>query len=64
MLAGNNPINEQNIKIEVPTKFLDTKSISSLFHIEKDVKRENIKPSTLDKPEILNYYLSGWRYWN
>ena len=58
------PINEKNIKIEVPTKFLENNSIDSLFHIEKDVKRANIKPSTLDHPEILNYYLNGWRYWN
>ena len=64
ILAGNNPINEKNIKITVPTKFLDDSSIESLFHIEKDVKRNNIKASTLDKPEILNYYLNGWRYWN
>lgn len=64
MLASNNPINEKNIKINVPTKFLENNSIDSLFHIEKDVKRKNIKASTLDHPEILNYYLNGWRYWN
>ena len=64
MLASNNPINEKNIIINVPTKFLENNSIDSLFYIEKDIQRKNIKPSTLDHPEILNYYLSGWRYWN
>ena len=64
MLASNNPIKEQEINVSVPTKFLDDNSIKSLFHIEKDVKRDGIKSSTLDHPEILNYYLNGWRYWN
>ena len=64
MLASNNPIKEQEINVSVPTKFLDDNSIKSLFHIEKDVKRDGIKSSTLNHPEILNYYLNGWRYWN
>ncbi len=64
VLAANKEISENNIDIKVPTKFLDKNSISSLFHIEKDIIRKNIKASTLNKPEILNYYLSGWRYWN
>lgn len=65
MLAGNRPIDENSIKISgIKTKFLDNNSVKSLFHIEKDVLRDNIKASTLDKPEILNYYLNGWRYWN
>ena len=34
------------------------------FIIEKDVVRDNIKPSKLENPEILKYYLAGWRYWN
>lgn len=64
VLASNNPIDEKNIKINVPTKFLENSSVLSLFHIDKDVYRKGIKASTLDSPEILNYYLKGWRYWN
>ena len=64
VLASNNKINENSINIKVQTKFLDNNSINSLFHIEKDIIRENIKSSTLNKPEILNYYLNGWKYWN
>lgn len=65
MLASNKPIDENTIKIEnLKTRYVDNNSVKSLFHIEKDILRDNIKASTLDKPEILNYYLNGWRYWN
>lgn len=64
ILASNKKIYENKINITVPTKYLENSSINSLFHIEKDVYRDNIKPSALNKPEILNYYLKGWRYWN
>lgn len=64
ILASDLPIDISKIKINIQTKYLENTAINRLFHIEKDLLRENIKPSTLDKPEILNYYLQGWRYWN
>lgn len=64
VLASNLPIDENKIKIIVPTKYLETAYIKNLFYIEKDLYREGIKASTLNRPEILNYYMQGWRYYN
>ena len=64
MLAGNRPLDTSRINITIPTKYLDNNSVPSLFVIEKDLYRKNIKASTLNNPTILNYYLNGWRYWN
>ena len=64
MLAGNIPYNIEDIKLNVETKYLDDELLQKAFVIEKDIVKENIKPSKLDNPEILNYYLKGWRYWN
>ena len=55
---------EKNIKLNIETKYLDDELVQKSFVIEKDVIKQNIKPSKLDNPEILNYYLAGWRYWN
>jgi spermidine synthase len=64
VMASNIPYSVDDIDITVETKFLDNDVAKKAFLIEKDLKREGIKPSGLDKPEILNYYLQGWRYWN
>ena len=45
------------------TGYLLIKDITS-FIIEKDIQRNGIRFSTLDKPIILDYYLKGWRYFN
>ena len=64
VLGTNYSINLDNIKVSVPVRYADSETIKEFFHIPKDVKRQNIKISTLNSPEILNYYLNGWRYWN
>ena len=64
MLASNHNIDESTIEIKVPAKYIEKGSIKEFFYIPKDVQRSNIKISTLNKPEILNYYLSGWKYWD
>ena len=53
-----------NFKLGVETKYIDNETYKKAFVIEKDIKRNNIKFSTIDKPAILDYYLQGWRYWN
>ncbi|MBQ4646637.1 MAG: polyamine aminopropyltransferase [Candidatus Gastranaerophilales bacterium] len=64
ILASDKKIDEKNIKLSIETKFLDEKTIQNLFVIPKDIQKENIKISTLNNPEILNYYLRGWKYWD
>ncbi len=64
VLAANKKINEEDIEINVPVKYIDKGIIKDFFYIPKDVRRENIKSSTLNDPQVLHYYLNGWRYWD
>ena len=64
MLASKHNIDISNINIDVPTKYIENSSIEEFFYIPKDVQRTNIKTSTLNNPAILDYYLSGWKYWD
>lgn len=64
IMASNIKYDIQKIRIKVETKYIDDEVIKNAFKLEKDVKRENIMYSTLDRPKILEYYLKGWRYWN
>ena len=64
MLASNHNIDESNIDIQVSTRYIEKDSVKEFFYIPKDVRRTGIRVSTLNKPEILNYYLSGWKYWD
>lgn len=64
MLASNVDYDVKDIKLNVDTKYLNDELVQKAFVIEKDIVRDNIKPSKLENPEILKYYLAGWRYWN
>ena len=64
ILASNIKYDINNINIDVETKFTDKEVALNAFKLEKDVQRNNVQYSTLDRPKILEYYLSGWRYWN
>ena len=64
VLGANKKIDENKIEINVPIKYIDKGIIKDFFYIPKDVRRENIKVSTLNDPQILHYYLSGWKYWD
>lgn len=46
------------------TRFYSAQMEPQLFTFSKDLLGDNEKISTLDKPEVLYYYLEGWRYWN
>lgn len=64
ILGSNIKFDINKIEIKVDTKFIDNEIIKNAFKLEKDVQRDNIQYSTLDRPKILEYYLNGWRYWN
>lgn len=64
IMASNIRYNVDDINISVNTKFIDKDIVHSAFKLERDVQRDNIEYSTMDKPKILDYYLAGWRYWN
>ncbi len=64
ILVSDIPKNIADIKLNIETKYLDSELAGNSFKLEKDIQRTNIKYSTLDKPQILEYYLRGWRYWD
>ena len=64
ILKEKKKIDESSIEINVPVKYIDKGIIRDLFYIPKDVRRENIQVSTLNNPQVLHYYLSGWKYWD
>ena len=63
VMASNINYDVNKFKLTVKTKYLTEDVFRSSFVFGKDLMRENIKPSTLDKPTISEYYLSGWKYW-
>ena len=63
VMASNINYRLSEASIFVPTKYLESNNIQSLFIFEKDISEENTKFSTLDDPVVLRYYLKGWQYW-
>ena len=59
--AGLDPL---DIDLQVPTRFLDAAMLPKLFDFEKDLRSPPITVSTLDRPDVLGYYLEGWKHWN
>jgi len=50
---------------DVPTRFLNADTLPGLFAFPNDLRPPGtIRPSTVDHPRVLDYYLAGWRYWN
>ncbi len=45
------------------TRYLDRSLFARIFLFEKDMGEIKLEASTLNRPVILNYYLSGWRNW-
>ncbi len=54
----------ENIRIDVPTHFLNDTTVRRLFYFEPDLRLDSILPSTLDRPRLLEYYLADWRRWS
>jgi spermidine synthase len=63
VLASDRKLILDEIKIQVPTKYLENQTLKKLFFFEKDLRETEVSISSLDKPLILTHYLSGWKYW-
>jgi spermidine synthase len=50
-------------KLPIATRYLTTEIISQMLYFPKDLQAKNAKINELDKPIILDYYLSGWQYY-
>ncbi len=64
ILASHVPLSKDTLTITVPTRFVASDNVEGLFVFSKDLMVEDIRPSSLDDPTILQYYLDGWKYWN
>lgn len=52
-----------DVKIQVPTRFLRTESLSALAAFDADSAPAPVSPSSLDHPRILSYYEKGAKRW-
>jgi len=46
------------------TKFYSADVELAMRAFSQDIVNKNAEVSTLDKPNVLYYYLAGWKYWN
>jgi spermidine synthase len=52
------------LTVNVPTQFLDQDKIRAMFTFSKDLMVDDIKYSSLNEPNVMRYYMEGWKYWN
>ncbi|MFT4927896.1 MAG: spermidine synthase [Phenylobacterium sp.] len=45
-------------------RFVSHDNWQHYFHFDKDIAAIDVKVSSLDQPEVMKYYLQGWKYWN
>lgn len=63
VLASDAKLNMAKPELSVETRFLQPDGVKTYFEFDKDIARENVSISTLDRPVILDYYLAGWEHY-
>ena len=48
----------------IDNRFIADTDWQHYFHFDRDIGLLASKVSTIDRPEVMNYYLKGWKYWN
>jgi spermidine synthase len=61
VIASSNPVDPARARLEVATRFLTPATLRELFVLDKDISAVPVDVSTLDRPAVLNYYLSDWK---
>ncbi len=61
VLASRRSIDPDALAVGVPTRFLDTPTLRSLFVFPADMPRRQVEPNTLFQPVLPRYYREGWR---
>jgi spermidine synthase len=65
VMAADRRLQPSTLAPEVPTRFLNAATVPHLFAFPSDIAApDTVRPSTLDRPRVLDLYLAGWRYWN
>ena len=58
------PMDSMQLKLEVPTQYLEDAHIQERFYFAKDFQVQDTVINTLDHPTLLNLYLDDTRRWN
>ncbi len=65
VLAADRRLRPTDAAPQVETQYLTDRIVPGLFTFPKDLAPpDTVRPSTLDRPRVLDAYLDGWRYWN
>jgi len=66
VLAANRPLDPTAGAPTVETQYLNAGVLPGLFQFPEDLQppEEDLQPSTLDRPRVLDAYLEGWQHWN
>lgn len=64
VLAEKSPSNIQSFTFPTELKFIDSKTVESLFYFPKDQKPKKLKINTLDNPILFQYHHQDWSEWN
>jgi len=65
VLAAERRLAPSRTRLSVDTRYLTEALIPGLFVFPKDLDPpDDLRPSTLDRPRVLDAYLEGWQYWN
>lgn len=63
VMASKQPLQGRALP-QMNNRFVGNDSWQHYFHFDKDILSPQVKISTLDRPEVMHYYLKGWQYWN
>ncbi|MHB0870654.1 MAG: polyamine aminopropyltransferase [Chloroflexota bacterium] len=61
IMASRAPLNVDQLAVSVPTRFLDTSTLRSLFVFPSDMARREVQPNSLIQPALPGYYREGWQ---
>jgi spermidine synthase len=61
ILASQMSLNPDDIKLSVPTRFLDVPTVRSLFVFPADMPKLQVQPNGLIQPVLPGYYREGWQ---
>ncbi|MGE5620169.1 MAG: polyamine aminopropyltransferase [Sphingomonadaceae bacterium] len=61
LVASGAPLDPEDLAVSVPTRFLDTPTLRSLFIFPADMAKLTVEPNTLIQPTLPGYYRQGWR---
>ncbi|PHI18221.1 hypothetical protein CEQ90_18985 [Lewinellaceae bacterium SD302] len=64
VMATQRPIDPEQFRADVPTRFLDTATVNRLFEFPPDLKpTSEYAVNRLDRPVLLDYFLADWSKW-